>query len=152
MPARTSPQMFNLASSLLYQQLFNQQNNGEHVYEGSATQKTPTYNLGVKGIPDDVLWALSAVNLDQYDLPEWVTRIRNSLLFLRKFFSTQVQFKTILNDSKKAHKTKLQRNKKIYFLADNLRGHLAPLYFYCEREKEKKSCDDRCPLPLGLGS
>ena len=66
--------MFNLASSLLYSSLFNQTNNGEQVYEGSATAKAPTYNLGVKGIPDDVVWALSAVNLDQYELPEWVTR------------------------------------------------------------------------------
>jgi hypothetical protein len=64
--------MFNLASSLLYSSLFNQQGNGEQVYEGSAARKTPTYNLGVKGIPDEVIWALSAVNLGQYDLPEWV--------------------------------------------------------------------------------
>ena len=143
--------MFNLASSLLYQQLFNQQNNGEHVYEGSATQKTPTYNLGVKGIPDDVLWALSAVNLDQYDLPEWVTRIRNSLLFLRKFFSTQVQFKTILNDSKKAHKSKLQRNKKSIFWL-TIYVAISRLCIFIARGRKKKSCDDRCPLPLGLGS
>lgn len=76
--SRTSPQMFNLASSLLYSSLFNQTNNGEQVYEGSSAAKTPTYNLGVKGIPDDVVWALSAVNLDQYELPEWVTGHQNA--------------------------------------------------------------------------
>ena len=132
--------MFNLASSLLYQQLFNQQNNGEQVYEGSSAQKTPTYNLGVKGIPDDVLWALSAVNLDQYDLPEWVTRIRNSLLFVaQNFFPLKFNLRRFLMTRKRLTKISFKGIKKIYFLADNLRGHLAPLYFYCEREKERKT-------------
>lgn len=27
--------------------------------------------MGLKAIPDDVVWALSAINLDQYELPEW---------------------------------------------------------------------------------
>lgn len=63
--------MFNLASSLLYNSLFQQNNNGEHEYKGSAALKPPTYTMGFKGIPDDVVWALSSVNLEQYDLPEW---------------------------------------------------------------------------------
>ena len=70
--ARGSPQMLNLASSLIYQQLFQQKENGEKIHEGSAAEKSVTYDLGVKGIPDDVVWALSAVNLDQYDVPQWV--------------------------------------------------------------------------------
>ena len=73
--SRTSPQMFNLASSLLYSSLFNQSNNQgsaqEQVIEGSAQLKPPTYNLGFKAIPDDVIWALRSVHLDQYELPEW---------------------------------------------------------------------------------
>ncbi|CAG5112463.1 Oidioi.mRNA.OKI2018_I69.chr2.g6679.t1.cds [Oikopleura dioica] len=69
--ARGSPQMLNLASSLIYQQLFQQKENGEKIHEGSAAEKAVTYDLGVKGIPDDVVWALSAVNLDQYDVPQW---------------------------------------------------------------------------------
>jgi len=69
--ARGSPQMMSLANSLIYQRLFQQNDSGEKVHEGSAAEKAVTYDLGVKGIPDDVVWALSAVNLDQYDVPQW---------------------------------------------------------------------------------
>ena len=41
------------------------------IKQGSAALKPPTYTMGFKGIPDDVVWALSSVNLEQYDLPEW---------------------------------------------------------------------------------
>ena len=64
--------MFNLASSLLYNSLFQQNNNGEFEHKGNSAIKPPTYTLGLKAIPDDVVWALSAINLDQYELPEWV--------------------------------------------------------------------------------
>ena len=63
--------MFNLASSLLYNSLFQQNNNGEFEHKGSSAIKPPTYTMGLKAIPDDVVWALSAINLDQYELPEW---------------------------------------------------------------------------------
>ena len=69
--------MFNLASSLLYNSLFQQNNNGEFEHKGNSAIKPPTYTLGLKAIPDDVVWALSAINLDQYELPEWV-KVQNS--------------------------------------------------------------------------
>ena len=72
-----SAPMFNLASSLLYNSLFQQNNNGEFEHKGNSAIKPPTYTLGLKAIPDDVVWALSAINLDQYELPEWRSGLNN---------------------------------------------------------------------------
>ena len=80
--ARGSPQMMSLANSLIYQRLFQQNDSGEKVHEGSAAEKAVTYDLGVKGIPDDVVWALSAVNLDQYDVPQWVQASNHPIFFI----------------------------------------------------------------------
>ena len=85
--ARGSPQMMSLANSLIYQRLFQQNDSGEKVHEGSAAEKAVTYDLGVKGIPDDVVWALSAVNLDQYDVPQWVQASNHPIFYLPDFFS-----------------------------------------------------------------
>ena len=74
--------MFNLASSLLYNSLFQQNNNGEFEHKGNSAIKPPTYTLGLKAIPDDVVWALSAINLDQYELPEWRSGLNNIFHFL----------------------------------------------------------------------
>lgn len=84
--ARGSPQMMSLANSLIYQRLFQQNDSGEKVHEGSAAEKAVTYDLGVKGIPDDVVWALSAVNLDQYDVPQWVQASNHPTSYLPDFF------------------------------------------------------------------
>ena len=84
--ARGSPQMMSLANSLIYQRLFHQNDSGEKVHEGSAAEKAVTYDLGVKGIPDDVVWALSAVNLDQYDVPQWVQASNHPIFYLPDFF------------------------------------------------------------------
>lgn len=84
--ARGSPQMMSLANSLIYQRLFQQNDSGEKVHEGSAAEKAVTYDLGVKGIPDDVVWALSAVNLDQYDVPQWVQASNHPIFYLPDFF------------------------------------------------------------------
>lgn len=78
--------MMSLANSLIYQRLFQQTDSGEKVHEGSAAEKAVTYDLGVKGIPDDVVWALSAVNLDQYDVPQWVQASNHPIFYLPDFW------------------------------------------------------------------
>ena len=91
--------MFNLASSLLYNSLFQQNNNGEFEHKGNSAIKPPTYTLGLKAIPDDVVWALSAINLDQYELPEWVCGSEIAKIFWSNdqyFFAREVLTSRVL--------------------------------------------------------
>ena len=84
------------------------------MHEGSAAEKAVTYDLGVKGIPDDVVWALSAVNLDQYDVPQWVQASNHPIFYLPDFFV----FFTILSVFFGIHV--ISKTRQIYDRAKNL--------------------------------
>ena len=115
--ARGSPQMMSLANSLIYQRLFQQNDSGEKVHEGSAAEKAVTYDLGVKGIPDDVVWALSAVNLDQYDVPQWVQASNHPNFYLPDFWKSFCNF-TIISVLFGIHV--ISKKRQIYDRAKNL--------------------------------